>query len=127
MLVSKRVFQSRMLVTAATRLLICGFRSTTMSEHEQSVAANVPGRQFDADRPNQRWWATTEFVIGSNAKLYLAAILDLFSRFVVGWAVNGSATPTPKPIGTRNRPIPTFHGWPSLQTQCATVSTPYVG
>ena len=31
---------------------------------------------------------TTEFVIGSSAKLYLAAILDLYSRFVVGWAVS---------------------------------------
>ena len=31
---------------------------------------------------------TTEFVIGDNAKLYLAAILDLYSRFVVGWAIS---------------------------------------
>jgi transposase InsO family protein len=65
------------------------FRSTTMSEHDQPVAANVLARQFDADRPNQRWVGdTTEFLIGSSAKLYLAAILDLFSRFVVGWALS---------------------------------------
>ena len=65
------------------------FRSTTMSEHDQPVAANVLARQFAADRPNQRWVGdTTEFVIGSSAKLYLAAILDLYSRFVVGWAVS---------------------------------------
>jgi transposase InsO family protein len=65
------------------------FRSTTMSEHDQPVAANVLARQFEADRPNQRWVGdTTEFLIGSSAKLYLAAILDLFSRFVVGWAVS---------------------------------------
>ena len=39
--------------------------------------------------PNQRWVGdTTEFVIGEQRKLYLAAILDLFSRFVVGWAVS---------------------------------------
>ena len=39
--------------------------------------------------PNQRWVGdTTEFVIGESGKLYLAAILDLFSRFVVGWAVS---------------------------------------
>ena len=39
--------------------------------------------------PNQRWVGdTTEFVIGDNAKLYLAAILDLYSRFVVGWAIS---------------------------------------
>lgn len=65
------------------------FRSTTMSEHDQPVAANVLGRRFEAQRPNQRWGGdTTEFVIGSSAKLYLAAILDLFSRFVVGWALS---------------------------------------
>ena len=65
------------------------FRSTTMSEHDQPVAANVLARQFDAERPNQRWVGdTTEFVIGGNAKLYLAAILDLYSRFIVGWALS---------------------------------------
>jgi putative transposase len=65
------------------------FRSTTMSEHDQPVAANVLDRQFAAERPNQRWVGdTTEFVIGSSAKLYLAAILDLYSRFIVGWAVS---------------------------------------
>ena len=65
------------------------FRSTTMSEHYQPVAANVLARQFAAERPNQRWVGdTTEFVIGSSAKLYLAAILDLYSRFIVGWAVS---------------------------------------
>ena len=45
--------------------------------------------QFTADAPNRRWVGdTTEFVIGDSGKLYLAAILDLFSRFVVGWAVS---------------------------------------
>ena len=65
------------------------FRSTTMSEHDQPIAANVLDRQFAADRPNQRWVGdTTEFVIGSSAKVYLAAIIDLHSRFVVGWALS---------------------------------------
>ncbi len=53
------------------------------------MADNVLNRQFTADRPNQRWVGeTTELVIGDTGKLYLAAILDLFSRFVVGWAVS---------------------------------------
>jgi putative transposase len=65
------------------------FRSTTMSEHDQPIAPNVLDRQFVAAGPNQRWVGdTTEFVIGSSAKLYLAAILDLFSRFIVGWALS---------------------------------------
>ena len=64
-------------------------RSTTMSEHDQPVAANLLDRQFAAARANQRWVGdTTELVIGSSAKLYLAAILDLYSRFIVGWALS---------------------------------------
>ena len=62
---------------------------TTMSEHAQPVAPKRLGRQFSAERPNQRWVGdTTEFVIGDSGKLYLAAILDLYSRFIVGWAVS---------------------------------------
>ena len=65
------------------------FKSTTMSDHDQPVAANLLGRQFAAEWPNQRWVSdTTEFVIASGGKLYLAAILDLYSRFIVGWAVS---------------------------------------
>jgi len=65
------------------------YKHTTMSEHDQPVAANLLDRQFKADAPNQRWVGdTTECVIGTSSKLYLAVILDLFSRFVVGWAVS---------------------------------------
>lgn len=60
-----------------------------MSDHDQPVADNLLDRQFEAEGPNQRWVGdTTEFVIGTSGKLYLAVILDLFSRFVVGWAVS---------------------------------------
>jgi putative transposase len=67
------------------------FKHTTMSDHDQPVAANLLDRRFEADAPNQRWVGdTTEFVIGPSGtgKLYLAVILDLFSRFIVGWAVS---------------------------------------
>jgi putative transposase len=65
------------------------FKCTTMSDHDQPVAANLLDRQFTAAAPNQRWVGdTTEFVIGESGKLYLAAIMDLFSRFIVGWAVS---------------------------------------
>ena len=65
------------------------FKSTTMSDHDQPVAANLLDREFTAAAPNQRWVGdTTEFVVGSSGKLYLAVILDLFSRFVVGWSVS---------------------------------------
>jgi transposase InsO family protein len=65
------------------------FKLTTMSDHDQPVAANLLDRQFEAQAPNQRWVGdTTELLIGTSGKLYLAAILDLFSRFIVGWAVS---------------------------------------
>jgi len=65
------------------------FKCTTVSDHDQPVAANLLDRQFTAATVNQRWVGdTSEFLIGENGKLYLAAILDLFSRFVVGWAVS---------------------------------------
>jgi len=65
------------------------YKHTTVSDHDQPIADNLLKQTFDAGRPNQRWVGdTTEFVIGTSGKLYLAAILDLFSRFVVGWAVS---------------------------------------
>jgi len=65
------------------------YKNTTMSDHDQPVAANLLDRKFTAQAPNQRWVGdTTEFVVGQSGKLYLAAILDLYSRFIVGWAVS---------------------------------------
>src|SRR5882672_9080225 len=65
------------------------FKCTTVSDHDQPVAANLLDRQFTAASVNQRWvGGTTEFGIGETGKVYLAAILDLFSRFVVGWAIS---------------------------------------
>ena len=65
------------------------FKGTTMSDHDDPIAANLRDRQFVAAAPNQRWVSdTTEFVIGDSQKLSLAAVLDLYSRFLVGWAVS---------------------------------------
>jgi putative transposase len=65
------------------------FKQTTNSDHTDPIAANVLDRDFTAAEPNRRWVSdTTQFVIGDSAKLYLAAVLDLFSRFVVGWAIS---------------------------------------
>ena len=65
------------------------YKCTTMSEHDQPIAPNLLDRRFAASEPNQRWVSdTTELVVGSSGKLYLAAVLDLYSRFLVGWAVS---------------------------------------
>jgi len=65
------------------------FKRTTDSDHQLPIAPNLLDRRFEAERPNQRWVVdTTELVIGETGKLYLAAVLDLFSRLVVGWALS---------------------------------------
>ena len=65
------------------------FKSTTMSDHGQPVAGNVLARDFQAAAPNQRWVGdTTEMLTVGGGKFYLAAILDLYSRFCVGWGVS---------------------------------------
>jgi transposase InsO family protein len=64
------------------------FKCTTMSEHDQPIAPNLLARQFEAAAPNQRWVVdTTELLVGSG-RLFLAAVLDLYSRLVVGWALS---------------------------------------
>ena len=64
------------------------YRSTTMSEHDQPVAANLLNRDFKASAPNQRWVGDTTEMLTVSGKFYLAAIVDLYARFVVGWAVS---------------------------------------
>ncbi len=66
------------------------FKCTTMSNHDQPVAANLLDRRFTADRPNQRWVGDTTELVTGNGKLFLAVILDLFSKYVVGWALSPS-------------------------------------
>jgi transposase InsO family protein len=64
------------------------YRSTTMSEHDLPVAENILDREFRADAPNQRWVGDTTELVTPSGKLYLAAIVDLYSRFVVGWSLS---------------------------------------
>jgi len=66
------------------------FKCTTNSDHDQPVAANLLDRNFEADKPNQKWVGDTTELVTGNGKLFLAVILDLFSRYVVGWAVSPS-------------------------------------
>ena len=60
---------------------------TTDSRHDLPVAGNVLNREFYPDRLNVVWTADITFVPTAEGWLYLAVVLDLFSRRVVGWAV----------------------------------------
>jgi putative transposase len=64
------------------------YRSTTMSEHDQPIAPNILDRDFTAAAPNQRWVGDTTELLTPTGKFYLAAIVDLYARLVVGWAVS---------------------------------------
>ncbi len=64
------------------------YRCTTVSDHDQPVAANILGRKFEAERPNQKWVGDTTELVTTNGRLFLAIILDLFSRYVVGWSLS---------------------------------------
>ena len=56
------------------------------------VAPNVLGRQFTAERPNQKWIADFTYVWTAEGWLYVAAVIDLFSRRVVGWSMKAEMT-----------------------------------
>ena len=59
---------------------------TTDSKHQHPVAKNELDRQFQHERPNKAWAADITYVATDEGWLYLAAIIDLCSRKVVGWA-----------------------------------------
>jgi transposase InsO family protein len=63
------------------------FRITTDSRHTWWVAPNLLGRVFSAPRPNVCWLTDITFIPTREGWLYLAVILDLYSRAVVGWAM----------------------------------------
>jgi transposase InsO family protein len=61
--------------------------STTHSDPTRTVVANILNRDFTAARPNQKWLADITYIDTLEGFLYLAGILDVFSRRVVGWAM----------------------------------------
>ena len=64
------------------------FRTTTDSKHDFPIAPNVLERDFTAIAPNRAWVTDITFLWTAQGWLYLAVILDLFSRRVVGWATS---------------------------------------
>jgi len=64
------------------------FVVTTDSDHDQPVAANLLDRDFTATAPDQKWATDITYIPTDEGFLYLAAIEDLFSRKIVGWAMD---------------------------------------
>ena len=64
------------------------FKATTDSDHTFNIALNLLDRGFAPDRPNQKWAGDISYIWTREGWLYLAVILDLHSRRVIGWAVS---------------------------------------
>ena len=68
------------------------FRITTDSQHKHPVAPNVLARRFAVAAPDTAWVTDITYLWTEEGWLYLAVILDLFSRAVVGWALSAQIT-----------------------------------
>jgi putative transposase len=68
------------------------FRHTTDSNHDRPVADNLLDRRFDPAAPNAAWVADITYIPTREGWLYLAAVEDLYSRLVVGWAMGPRMT-----------------------------------
>jgi len=64
------------------------FKRTTDSLHAFPVAPNLLDQDFAAERPDEKWGADISYVWTREGWLYLAVVMDLFTRRVVGWAVS---------------------------------------
>ena len=63
------------------------FVVTTDSKHDLPIAPNLLQRNFTADAPNQVWTGDITYIATDEGWLYLAVVLDLFSRQVIGWSM----------------------------------------
>ena len=68
------------------------YKSTTRRNKAHPVAPNLLKRDFVADRPNQKWLTDITYIPTQGGWLYLALVLDLFSRRIVGWAMSARMT-----------------------------------
>jgi len=68
------------------------YKATTNSNHNLPVAENVLNREFWADRPNEKWLCDITYIPTDEGWLYLSAVLDLYGREIVGWAMGERMT-----------------------------------
>lgn len=64
------------------------YKATTDSNHKHAVAENLVKQDFTADKSNQLWLSDITYLWTQEGWLYLAAILDVYNRMIVGWSVS---------------------------------------
>ena len=68
------------------------FKVTTDSQHNLPVAPNLLNRDFSTTGPNQKWCGDITYIWTEEGWLYLATIIDLYSRAVIGWSIQPTMT-----------------------------------
>jgi putative transposase len=63
------------------------YKATTNSKHNMPVQDNVLNREFTASKPNEKWVTDITYIATSEGWLYLASVMDLYSRKIVGWHI----------------------------------------
>lgn len=63
------------------------FKVTTDSDHSEKIAPNVLSRGFEAEKPNRKWVTDITYIWTGEGWLYLAVVMDLYSRRIVGWSL----------------------------------------
>ena len=64
------------------------FKATTDSKHNLPVSPNLLKREFTVSQPNIAWGGDITYIWTEEGWLYLAVVIDLYSRRVVGWSIN---------------------------------------
>jgi transposase InsO family protein len=65
---------------------------TTDSGHDLPIASNLLNREFKADNPNEKWVTDISYIPTGEGWLYIATVMDLFSRRIVGWSMQVDMT-----------------------------------
>jgi putative transposase len=68
------------------------YKATTNSNHKLPVAQNLLEQDFRASKPNEKWVSDITYIWTNEGWLYLAVVMDLYSRLVVGWALSERMT-----------------------------------
>jgi len=68
------------------------YKATTDSKHALPVAPNLLDRQFETSAPDQVWTADITYIPTREGWLYLAVVMDLYTRMIVGWSMDGRMT-----------------------------------
>lgn len=64
------------------------YKVTTDSKHNLPVARNLLNRQFDVQKPDQVWTADITYIPTQEGWLYLAVVMDLYTRAIIGWSMD---------------------------------------